>query len=271
MKKELEHLLYKRFLLHSQKFELLQNLHLRNYVRSARTLHLIRSLLQKEISVNHKLIHLLQKESFPSDIQIHFIMPICLQLQEINTVLSQEKTLLSKIHIFSYSYSTLEKLITGKRGYFHKQLKQFQKLADTELRLHQIFFELSSQLPEHYQMDTEEVKGSWKLVLQLQEELKKLAYALGDSALVKRHGDKALVLISHIQKTEIYEFIQQDVLYIQQKVRYIMAHPQENKLAYFLTTVYIIAPGTFEMTGVILFFRYLGKYTFRKKKITKAL
>jgi hypothetical protein len=46
-------------------------------------------------------------------------------------------------------------------------------------------------------------------------------------------------------------------------------HPKENKLAYFLATVYIIAPLTFEMTGAILFFRYLGKYSISKGKMIR--
>ena len=273
MHKELEKLLYRRFLLHSQKFHLLQELDLKNYVRCAGTLHRIRSLLAKEITVNVELIRFLQKENFSQHMYIDFFDPICTQLQEINMVLAQERVILSRIHLFSYSYATLEKMLTGKSHSFYTQLRHFQKLTDKEFTLHQIFFELSRKLPKAYQVPEKEVRGSWKLVAQLQEELKKIAYALGDTTLVKKHGESALALISQIQKTEIYEFVQQDVLFIQEKVRYIMAHPKENKMAYFLTTVYIIAPGTFEMTGVILFFRYLGKYTLKKVKtqtITKV-
>ena len=270
MHKDLEKLLYRRFLLHSKKFQLLQGLDLTHYVRSARTLHHIRSLLTKEIAVNIHLIRFLQKESFSPQMHRDFVDPICMQLQEINMVLARERVTLSRIHLFSYSYATLEKMLTGKSIYFSTQLRTFQKLTDKELALHQIFFQLSRKLPKEYQVSEREVRGSWKLVAQLQEELKKIAYALGDTTLVKKHGESALALISQIQKTEIYEFVQQDVLYVQEKVRYVMAHPKENKLAYFLTTVYIIAPGTFEMTGVILFFRYLGKYTLKKRKFTKV-
>jgi hypothetical protein len=157
-------------------------------------------------------------------------------------------------------------MLTGKQSTFHIQLQEFQKLSDRELALHQLFFELSQKLPKQYRVNEGEVRGNWKLVLQLQHELHRLGYALGDTALVQKHGDKALVLIAKIQGTEIYEFVQKDVVSLKQKVEYIMAHPKDNKLAYFLTTVYIVAPFTFEATGVILFFRYLGKYAVSKTK-----
>ena len=266
MQKEIEQLLYERYALHSKRFELLQYLDLKNYPRSARTISVIYNLLQKEIKINLRLIRVLEKEKFPVEIQKLFIHPICIRLQEINAVLSRERVLLSQIHIFSYSYAALQKAITGRQGIFYLQLKEFQKLTDKELALHQIFFDLSQKLPEKYKVSEESVRSSWKLVLQLQNELHRLGYALGDTALVKKHGDKALVLISQIQQSEIYVFIQKDITSIQKKVEYIMAHPKENKLAYFLTTVYIVAPFTFETTGVILFFRYLGKYALIKAK-----
>ncbi|MSR86348.1 hypothetical protein EXS74_03050 [Candidatus Woesearchaeota archaeon] len=266
MQKEIEKLLYRRYALHSKRFELLQHLDLKNYLRSARTIRVIYGLLQTEIQVNLTLIRVLQKEEFPKNIQKTFVTPICVRLQEINAVLSRERVILSQVHIFSYGYASLQRTITGKQSAFHVQLREFQKLTDKELALHQIFFDLSQKLPEKYRVSEQDVRSSWKLVLQLQNELHRLGYALGDTALVKKHGDKALVLISQIQSAEIYEFVQRDITAIKKKVEYIMAHPKENKLAYFLTTVYIVAPFTFETTGVILFFRYLGKYAFIKAK-----
>ena len=266
MQKQIETLLYQRYVFHAKRFELLQHLDLRNYLRSARTVRTIYALIQKETKVNARLIRVLQKEEFPKDIQRMFVTPICIHLQKINGVLFRERVLLSQIHIFSYSYASLQKVMTGKQGTFYAQLKEFQRLTDKELALHQVFFELSQKLPEKYRVHEQDVRSSWKLVLQLQNELHSLGYALGNTVLVKKHGDKALVLISKIQKSEIYEFVQNDITYIKQKVKYIMAHPKENKFAYFLTTIYIVAPFTFETTGVILFFRYLGKYAINKTR-----
>src|SRR3989338_504942 len=133
MQKEIEKLLYQRYALHSKRFELLQHLDLKNYFRSARTIVVIYSLLHKEIKINLKLIRVLQKEKFPREIQKQFVTPICIRLQEINAVLSRERVILSQIHIFSYGYATLQKKITGRPGFFHFQLMEFQRLTDKEL------------------------------------------------------------------------------------------------------------------------------------------
>ena len=263
---EIEKLLYQRYILHIKKFELMRELHPQSYMRSAKTLNKIHIILTKEILVNKKLIRLLGQSSFPKEIQESFVDPICSGLREITYVLIEENTVLCQTNVFALGYSYIQKLATGKQGYFQRQLRSFRQLAEKELLFHQKIFELSHVLPQSYRVNEQKVRHSWKLVHQLQEELHVLAKSIGNTALVKKHGDHILVLISQIQKTEIYEFIAQDILYIKGRVEYIMTHPKEHKLAYFLTTVYIVAPFTFEMTGVILFFRYLGKYTVSKTK-----
>ncbi|MDP3728276.1 MAG: hypothetical protein Q8R18_02360 [bacterium] len=267
---EIEKLLYQRYILHTKKFELIRELHPQSYMRSAKTLNKIHIILTREIIVNKKLIRLLRQSSFPQDIQKSFVEPICFRLKEITKVLVQENKVLCQTNIFSLGYSYAQKLFTGKQEYFQKYIRTFHSLAEKELLLHQQIFELSHKLPQSYSVDEQKVRRSWKLVIQLQEELHALAKSVGDTALVKKHGDRVLVLIFQIQKTEIYEFVKQDVGFIKVRVEYIMAHPKEHKLAYFLTTVYIVAPFTFEMTGVILFFRYLGKYTVSRTRKFKT-
>jgi len=53
---------------------------------------------------------------------------------------------------------------------------------------------------------------------------------------------------------------------------YMMKHPKESKIKCALAGAYIIAPLTFELTGVYLFFRYLNKYAkeLRADKKSKA-
>jgi len=266
MSSDLEKLLYQRLVLHTKKFELLHALNLKSYVKSVHTLNRIHLILNREILVNRKICKHIQKQGYPKDIRKRFVEPVCRTLIAINTVLRKENTVLCQANVFTYSYSVAQKMLTGKQGYFHKRVRAFRRLAEKELALHSTFFQLSRKLPASYQINEDAVRGSWKLVADLQNELRTLAHAVGDTALVKKHGEHALILIGKIQKTEIYEFVQQDVTAIKARVKYVMAHPKENKLAYFLATVYIIAPGTFEMTGVILFFRYFGKYTLSKTR-----
>lgn len=267
---EIEKLLYQRYVLHTKKFELLQEITPKSYMKSAKTLNRIHIILTREIIVNKKLARLLRQSSFPLEVKENFVLPVCQNLKKINVLLLQENTVLCQTNVFRLSYSYAQKVFTGKQGYFKKQLRVFYRLTEKEMSLHKEIFVLSHTLPQVHRIDEQKVKSSWKLVIQLQEELRTLAKSIGDTALVKKHGDTALVLISQIQKTEIYEFVKQDIAYIKTKVEYIMAHPKEHKFAYFLTTVYIVAPFTFEMTGVILFFRYLGKYTVSKTKKLKT-
>ena len=270
MTPKIEKLLYQRYILHTKKVALLQELDIKSYVRSAPTLHALHSLISKEIHMNRKLSILLKKTSFPEDIEKEFVRPVYSRLAHINSILEKESFVLCRTNVFTYSYSVLQKLFTGKQKHFTRRLKTFKTLADKELALHDLFFTLSQKMPQVYQIPEKKVQNSWQLVSELQKELRKLGQVLGDTALVKKQGEYVLVLISQVQKAEIYEFVKEDVLYVKTKVEYIMAHPKENKLAYFLTTVYIVAPGTFEMTGVILFFRYLGKYTLSQTKKLKG-
>ncbi len=265
MTSQIEKLLYTRYKLHLRKFQLIQHLNFNNYVRSARNLRTISVIIHKERKINQSLIYHLHKKDFPEVVTKKLILPLCVCLEEMNLILTKELVFLSRITIFNYSYASLLKVLTGE-SIFSKQLVKLHSLFDKELVLHQHFFEFMHDIPEKYRIADKKVKSSWKLVLQLQNELHRLGYALGDTVLVKKHGHKTLALISKIQKSEISGFVKKDIMYIKEKVDYIVAHPKENKLAYFLTTVYIVAPFTFETTGVILFFRYLGKYTVSKGK-----
>lgn len=263
MFEKIEKLLYQRYVLHKQKFTLIRQLNVRSYVHSVASLHRMQSVLKKEILLNKKLYNILQKEDFPEEIKKTFVREALHILLKINILLKRENAVLCKTTVLRYGFSVAQKLFTGKQKDFQFRLKQFHALAEKELLLHQELFFLSQKIAKH-SVDQEKVKRSWKLVQDLQQELRLLGKSIGNSKLVQKHGEHVLILIGKIQKTEIYDFIQQDVISIQTKVKYIMAHPKEHKLAYFLTTVYIVAPFTFEMTGVILFFRYLGKYTTKK-------
>ena len=240
-------------------------MNVKSYIDSVKTLNKIHLIINREILLNKRLYKHFQNDEFPEEIKKNFIKSAGSVLLKINLLLVQENAVLCKTNVFSYSYSVVQKIVTGKQGYFHKKIKQFHRLAKKELNLHMELFLLSQKMGK-YSVDSEKVRNSWNLVKALQEELQKLSRSIGDSELVHKHGEHVLVLIEKIKKQEIYDFIKQDVKYTQEKVEFIMAHPKDHKLAYFLTTVYIVAPFTFEMTGVILFFRYLGKYTLGKTK-----
>ncbi len=270
MFRKIEKLLLQRLVLNSKKFELVEELDVKSYMNSVNTLNKIHLIITKEITVNKKLSKSLLKLSLDEKFRNKFVKPVVFNLGEINDLLLEESKVLRQVNFFSMSFSYLSFILTGKDGYFLRKIRKFKSLSEKEVELNNVFFELSEELPKRYQLDNKKFKKSWKLLLQLQKELHKLAKNVGNSRVVKLHAERILVIISLLQKTELYEFIKKDVEFIKKKVKYIVDHPKESKLAYALATVYIVSPGTFEMTGAVLFFRYLGKYTISKaKKIKK--
>jgi|SRR3989344_1022278 len=103
------------------------------------------------------------------------------------------------------------------------------------------------------------------LVLRLNNELKKLKSAVDSRKKIILESRHILLIINNLEKTDIYWFVKDDVEKIKKYIKKIRKNPRNKGLVYFLTSVYIMAPLTFEATGVILFFRYMWRYILKKK------
>ncbi len=250
-----EKILVKKFELHSKKFELLRELRSRKYFEVVKIIIRINLIINYEIILNKRVIALLKKTRMNEEIKGKFVVPIIESLFQINNVLNAENKVLHK-NYFSGLF---------KEKAYTQELKKFMILTEKELEIQSIFLKLWNELPKEFN-EEKKFKSSFKLLVELQKELKKFKEIAGNSERVKRQGEKVLKIIEAIQKTEFYGFIKIDVIFIKGKVEYIIKHPKENKLAYFLATIYIIAPLTFEATGIILLFRYLRKYSMNKTK-----
>ena len=267
---QLEKLLMQRLVLNAKKFEFLRDINPQSYLASQKPLRQIQFIIRKEILLNKKLCKSLENLSVEKQLKYQYIDPICFHLQEINSILEKEHKILDKANHISIALSQIKYFLTRKDGYFSRILRRFKKQCDKEVKENQIFLELSHTLPKKFQLNEKKLQSSLKLLQELQTESKSLVQTIGNEKEVKKRGKHMLLLIEKIQDTEIYEFVQNDVGYIKKKVEYIVKHPKESKLAYAFATFYIVSPGTFELTGAILFFRYLGKYTVSKtKKIKK--
>jgi len=258
MHKKIELLLAHRVSLNVRKFELVQQLH-GNKLQSLRTWGAIHLVINRELYVNNKLLKILATTKWPTDIKKEFVGPITAHLKKIVKVLDQENKILYQVNLLNVK-------VLGKRDDFARNVRGFKKLCDREVDLNAIFIHISQKLPQKYQIDQEELKEQWQLIVQLQNEVHALATNIGNAAVVRKQGEHILKHIAKVQETEMYEFVQKDILYVKEKVTYVMQHPKEHKVAYVLTTIYIVAPFTFEATAAILFFRYLGKYTVSKTK-----
>jgi len=260
----LDKLLLERFVLGQKKYCLIKRLNKKSYMNSLSVLNKIRWIIAKEIKVNYLISRKLK--GFDSEL-VELVEPVYVNLLEINHILKQQNRILYKLNFFSMMYCRL-----FNNTYFERVISQFEAYYGEEIKLNELFLEkdILNLLPKKYRVDKKKLRDSLKLVKKLQVEVHKLGKSVGDRKLVKLHSKKTLELISKVQKTELYGFIKQDVQFVKTKVGYMIKNPKENKVAYALGTFYIVSPLTFEATGVVLFFRYLGKYSVSKVRKVRS-
>tara|TARA_Y100000310_G_scaffold345082_1_gene461667 strand:+ start:229 stop:1026 length:798 start_codon:yes stop_codon:yes gene_type:complete len=257
MYKKLEKLLCQRVVLNDKKYKLVKKLEKSNFFDRLSLLGKIHLIINKQLSLNKKV----RKSLLNVDKRLTVVIePVYSVLQETYVVLNKQNKVFYKINFLT--------LLSG--GYFKKCLAEYRVLYSQEIDLNHVFVEkkLFSSFPESY--DPKKLKNAWKLLLELQSELRIMVRNVGNTRVVKAHGKHALKLISLIQKTELYGFIQNDVEYVKKKVKLMIKNPKENKLAYVLGTFYIVSPGTFELTGAVLFVKYIGQYSYAKVKKIKG-
>lgn len=103
------------------------------------------------------------------------------------------------------------------------------------------------------------------LLLKLNNELRKLKYSVNNRKKIILESRQILLIINQLEKADIYWFIKEDIKKIKRYIKKLRKNPKNKGLVYFLTSVYIVAPFTFEATGVIMFFRYMWRYFFKKE------
>ncbi len=102
------------------------------------------------------------------------------------------------------------------------------------------------------------------LLKQLQNALSELVKArnIKEAALANK---KVSNIITYLQRTDAYEFMKSDIDLIKSFANRIMKNPKENKIKFVFTSIYLIAPFTFEVTGVVLALRFATKYAIKRK------
>jgi len=107
------------------------------------------------------------------------------------------------------------------------------------------------------------------LIIDLNRELRKLKKSVNNRRKILLESRHILYIISRLEKTDIYWFINDDISRIKNYIKKLMKNPRNKGIIYIITSIYIVAPGTFEATGIILFFRYIWRYIFKKRKAGK--
>lgn len=253
MYKRLEQLLLQRLVLNHQKYKLVKKLENAGFFERLSLLGKIHLIINKQLLLNKKIRKLFLKMDKKL---VELVEPVYSVLQDAYIVLDKQNKILYRMNVLT--------LLSEK--YFRKCLQEYQSLYSQEINLNHVFVETKSLsfLPRDY--DPTKLKHAWKLLKELQGELRFMVRNVGNARIVKAHGKHALKLIGIIQKTELYGFIKNDVEFVKVKVKLMIKNPKENKLAYILGTFYIVSPGTFELTGAVLFVKYIGQYSFSKVK-----
>ena len=120
---------------------------------------------------------------------------------------------------------------------------------------------------QRYKLARTQYYRDLRLAKAINQQYQQLLRSAGNKREVLKQSKELNTLLDKIQQTKLYGFISTDVQRIRHRLAYVRAHPKEHKIAYVAAGVYIVAPGTFELTGIILFIRYTIKYifSFRKK------
>lgn len=162
-------------------------------------------------------------------------------------------------------------ILTSIRLNFFKKINYnlFKEACRTEVEQSKFFAQLLKNLDfEEFKKYKQEFEKEKQLILDAQQKYRELLSAIGNVQKVNQKAKEFLQINQKIKKTHLYTFIQEDAQRVEKRIRYIMARPKESKLTFLLTSAYVVSPGTFELTFIFLFFRYLGKYT--KTKMTNA-
>ena len=110
----------------------------------------------------------------------------------------------------------------------------------------------------------EEFEKGKLLVKQAQKTYRELI-AAGNIKRVHQKAKELILINRRIKKTKLYEFIKYDIDFVTNKAKHALKNKKESRLQFLLAGAYIVSPGTFELTGMYLFFRYIAKYAKSKK------
>ncbi len=274
-KPKLKNILKKILLLDAKKYRLLHKIYQEQLPASeiSKNVETLKITIKKQLKIQQKLIYALNKLQVQNNIKEKLIHPVVETIGKLIAIEKAEYDIINDVTIFKiFLHKTKNLIKKDKETFFLHQGERFKQLYKREL-------ELNSKLAKYIQRNIksypllnafskqrERFYHSFKLLKQIQEELKEIQRHPKNSNLVQKNAQHILKLIEKIQKTLVYEFIEEDILKLQTRIEYIMEHPKESKMIYFLTSVYLISPGTFELTFIILFLRYSTKYALAKTK-----
>ncbi|PIN68579.1 hypothetical protein COV93_08955 [Candidatus Woesearchaeota archaeon CG11_big_fil_rev_8_21_14_0_20_43_8] len=122
---------------------------------------------------------------------------------------------------------------------------------------------------KHGKKDLESLEKERDLFLKLNVGIRDMIKVASD---VKAVNEKALELLGiaeALKKMRVYTYVKKDIDRVYHHLNQILEHPKKSKLAYLLTSFYIVSPGTYELTFIYLLLRYAGKYIVDDQNIVR--
>lgn len=203
----------------------------------------LRILLKKELIVNKALKKEVRNLSRFVDLSL-----VDQQLTNINHTTKKQLDILKRIRF---------------RIFKQVNYNAFKEACRKEVEQSEFFSKVLRETVTHLrgaELPREEFREGKLLVKQAQKTYAELINAVGNVKKVQQKAKELILINQKLKKTKLYEFIRYDVDFVIDKAKYALKHPKESKLKFVLAGAYIVSPGTFELTGVFLFFRYLTKY-----------
>lgn len=238
-------LLREKIKIHSQKYHLIDKID--RLGLNALYLKELKNLLKQEGKTNKKLKKEVKKLSRFNNLNL-----VDEQLNNLDDTTKKQLDILRRIRL----------KILRQTNY-----KNFKEACREELEQTRFFLKILKETvaDKEIEIPKEEFEEGKLLVKHAQRTYEELVRAVGNVKKVQQKAKKLILINRQLKKTRLYGFIKYDIDFITEKAVYAMKHPRESKLKFFLAGAYIVSPGTFELTGVYLFFRYLTKYVKYKK------
>ncbi|MFH1455667.1 MAG: hypothetical protein ABIF40_01835 [archaeon] len=274
-KPKLENVLKHMLLLDAKKYRLLAKIY--ENEQSSSNIHknvdALKDTIKKQLRNKERLVWALDHLRINKKIKKQMIEPIVETIGKLTAIEKEQYKLINEV--------TFAKIIThkirntfsfNKKTFFLHQGRLFKRHYKREIELnrkiaHNIQHNIHSYTPlKKFDKEKEKFYKSFKLLRQIQEELRELERTRKNVNLVQKHAQQILHLIEKVQHTLVYEFIEDDINKLKVRIEYVLDNPNESKMTYFLTSIYLVSPGTFELTFIILFIRYSAKYAIAKTK-----
>lgn len=272
----LDRLFERKIKVHSAKYRHIYNIFYaqKTYFGTYHSVVLLRKTLLGEIAVNRQIVSKARRICMGRRDDEPYLYTLESITKRLVRLLNQEYEIVRGIGIISvllhdykiifsrqYSHSYLTRKCLKFKDVFDREIAVNKELTDElyskNIQLHRM---------SNFQRARDRFMDARQLLAEAQSLLKLFVRSIGNTEAMLLTGRQLLKVLDKVQGTEVYEFIQQDIAAIKRKIRYVMEHPKGSKLAYLFTGIYIVAPGTFELTGAILALRYLTKYTINRSR-----